>query len=156
MHYFVGKQSRSAAIRQLVLQESGGTVDGLLQLKKETHAIVSQGKCTPEDRQKLKAITKLYRKAVKAEVEGKASASGVKQEDSASTCNCPIAQYCPCIPGIWGHFHEHHVSFDLDCLMFWDVGILWCILHVPVSTVQLVNCGIVLVFFPSKQWSANH
>ena len=96
LHNFVGKQFRLAGIRQLVLQESGGTVDGLLQLKKETEAIISQGRCTLEDRQKLKAITKLYRKAVKAEEQGRTtSLSVVEQEDTTS--NCRAVQYCQCV-----------------------------------------------------------
>ena len=85
LHHCVGKPlSKSAAIREQVLAESGGTVEGLLQLKKETQANMSRGKCSLDDQRKLKAVNKLYRKAVKAEEEGKASASVVEQEDAAS------------------------------------------------------------------------
>ena len=73
-------------MRQQVLQESGGTVDGLSRLKKETLAIVSEGSCTSEDRKKLKTINRLYRKAVKVEKEKKASVSVVEQEDTTSNC----------------------------------------------------------------------
>ena len=100
LHHFVGKSlSKSAAIRQQVLAETGGTVEGLLQLKKETQANMSRGKGSLDDHKKLKAVTKLYRKAVKADEEGKASASLVEQEDAAG--NSCAAYKVPYFQEFW-------------------------------------------------------
>lgn len=94
LHNFVGNMSKSARLRQLVMEETGGTVDGLKQLKRKTAAIVSQGRGTPEDRRKLTAIVNLHKKALRAQEE-QDPASVVGQENIAS--NSQATHYYQCV-----------------------------------------------------------